>query len=187
MQAADPLAQLHDIVLPQAISWWPLAWGWWLLLALILGVVLSIIFFRQRTIKRNQYRREAVQELTDIFLRYQEDKKQEDRQIARLLQQVNILLRRTAMSAQPQNYPVDIQGRDWLQWLATYCPETTHDFTAGVGEALLTGPYQLNPNVDAVALQSLVNTWLLRHRNQWQKRSVADTRSHHKKEADAHA
>lgn len=182
MQAADPLAQLHDIVLPQAISWWPLAWGWWLLIALILSAVLSLIFFHRRSIKRNQYRREAVQELTDIFLRYQADK-----HTATLLQQVNILLRRTAMSAQPQTYPVDIQGRDWLQWLVTYCPETTHDFTAGIGEVLLIGPYQINPNIDAVTLQAVAKTWLLKHRNQWQKKSSEGTAAAHPKEANTHA
>lgn len=33
---AASLANLHDIVLPPSVSWWPLAWGWYLLSALLL-------------------------------------------------------------------------------------------------------------------------------------------------------
>ena len=41
---ADPLAQLRDIHLPQEISWWPLAPGWWILIALL--VIGAVIAFR---------------------------------------------------------------------------------------------------------------------------------------------
>lgn len=41
----DPLNSLHDIVLPAKVSAWPLATGWWILLALsLLGLGLSIFF-----------------------------------------------------------------------------------------------------------------------------------------------
>ncbi|MDA7785401.1 DUF4381 domain-containing protein, partial [Pseudomonadales bacterium] len=32
----DPLAQLRDIRLPVEPDWWPLAFGWWIVAALIL-------------------------------------------------------------------------------------------------------------------------------------------------------
>ena len=32
MMQADSLAQLRDIQLPEPISWWPLAPGWWVLI-----------------------------------------------------------------------------------------------------------------------------------------------------------
>ena len=40
--AADPLAGLRDIALPAAVSWWPLAPGWWLLLGLVLLFALAL-------------------------------------------------------------------------------------------------------------------------------------------------
>ena len=47
----DPLDQLHDIVELEQVSYWPLAWGWWLLLALLLAAIISISF---RLIKRRR-------------------------------------------------------------------------------------------------------------------------------------
>ncbi|MEX2365260.1 MAG: DUF4381 family protein [Pseudohongiellaceae bacterium] len=36
MEAQDPLSELADIHLPAAVSFWPPAIGWWILLALLL-------------------------------------------------------------------------------------------------------------------------------------------------------
>jgi hypothetical protein len=37
MNTTDPLAQLRDIQLPEPVGLWPLAWGWWALLLLVVG------------------------------------------------------------------------------------------------------------------------------------------------------
>lgn len=44
----DPLADLKDIHLPDPVSMWPLALGWWLLLALALVVVLLLVWAYRR-------------------------------------------------------------------------------------------------------------------------------------------
>ena len=36
---ANPLDQLRDIHLPEPISWWPLAPGWWLLIIIALALM----------------------------------------------------------------------------------------------------------------------------------------------------
>jgi hypothetical protein len=50
MNNPDPLlAQLRDIHTPEPISWWPLAPGWWILLALIIAaIVILTIWLRSR-------------------------------------------------------------------------------------------------------------------------------------------
>ena len=60
-QAANPLDQLRDIHLPEAIGWWPLAPGWWLLIILVcLGLItLARLFLRRR--QASAYRRQALQ------------------------------------------------------------------------------------------------------------------------------
>jgi membrane protein implicated in regulation of membrane protease activity len=168
MQSADPLAQLHDILLPPAISWWPLAWGWWLLLALLAGCAAFAIYIWRRRKKRARYRLLALQELALINERYRQ---QNDS--AEYLQQLTILLRRTALSAQPRRFPVDIKGEAWLHWLDNYCPQARGEFTRGSGRVLLTGPYEARPVIDADALATLVRLWLQEHRNQWQKLPAA--------------
>lgn len=42
-ELAQQLEQLKDIHLPEPISWWPLAWGWWAVLALLVLAVLALI------------------------------------------------------------------------------------------------------------------------------------------------
>lgn len=182
MQSTDPLAQLHDIVLPQAVGWWPLAWGWWLLLALVLTASASIIFFWRRKSNRERYRQAALKELDALYQGYESNQ-----DTAHYLQQLSILLRRTAISAQPYTFPVDIKGDAWLLWLETNCPEARTEFSAGNGRVLLTGPYQAKPQIDAQALQQLVRLWLQKHRNQWQKKSVAKKTARIPAEESQHA
>lgn len=165
MQPTDPLAQLHDIVLPQAVGWWPLAWGWWVLLIIVVSTSATLIFLWRRNRQRERYRKAALAELDKIFQAYQLDTN-----VARYLQELSILLRRTAISAQPARFPVDIKGHNWLLWLEAQCPEAKTEFSTGIGQILLTGPYQANPKIDAQALQKLIRLWLQKHRNQWQKK-----------------
>jgi hypothetical protein len=163
MPSADPLAQLHDIVLPSGISWWPLAWGWWLLMLLVVGAVALAIFFWRRQQKREAYRQLSLLELENIIARYRQQPSS-----AIYLQQLSILLRRAARMAQPDLFPVDIKGEAWLNWLDEFCPATKNNFSTGVGRALLTGPYEANPDIDAEALHALTRLWLSEHHNQWQ-------------------
>lgn len=164
MMSPDPLAQLHDIVLPAAVSWWPLAWGWWVLLLLILSAIGAVLYIRRRNRQREAYRLLALHELNRITTRYQEHGN-----TAEYLQQLSLLLRRTALSAQPQRFPVEIKGEAWLRWLDDHCPATGAGFTTGCGRVLLTGPYEANPTIDRQQLEPLVRLWLQQHRNQWQK------------------
>lgn len=187
MQTADPLAQLHDIVLPQAVSWWPLAWGWWLLLALIICLVACAIFFRQRNQQRQRYRLLAQDELNQIFNSYQEDK-----DAARYLQQLSILLRRCAISAQPKSFPVAVKGEAWLLWLDSQwgnkqSAATRKGFSAGPGRALLTGPYEAKSEIDITALHALATLWVQEHRNQWQKNRAAANKRAAATEVKQHA
>lgn len=162
MQApADPLAQLHDILLPDAIGWWPLAPGWWALLILLLALVATVIFYRRRKTLRNHYRQQALAELAALDALANEP--------AKLLQAYSVLLRRTALTAQPTQFPVDIKGDAWLAWLDQQCPETAGGFLNGSGKALLTGPYEKTPAINFNELRSLTETWIRNHRNQWQK------------------
>lgn len=58
------LAKLHDIRLPGPIGWWPLAPGWWLLLALVCAAVLFVLW-RDRQ-RRKSLRYLALQELAAL-------------------------------------------------------------------------------------------------------------------------
>ncbi|QPG04808.1 DUF4381 domain-containing protein [Salinimonas marina] len=49
MNEQQLLAQLKDIQPPDPVSFWPLAWGWWLVVALTLLVLTAVVWWwRQR-------------------------------------------------------------------------------------------------------------------------------------------
>lgn len=162
--AQDPLAQLQDIHLPEAIGFWPPAWGWWLLLFVVLATVGSIIYFARRNRLLNGYRALALKELAKIKQQYDAEKNSE------YLQAISILLRRTALSGFGAQFNASIKGEDWLQWLDTQNHKPSTEFSKRVGRALLIGPYQKNPEFDRDALHKSVESWIQHHRNQWQKK-----------------
>jgi hypothetical protein len=53
------LAQLKDIHLPDPVSWWPIAWPWWLLLATLVAIIIFTVFYR----RKNAWRKLAIKQL----------------------------------------------------------------------------------------------------------------------------
>ncbi|GAA5316833.1 MAG: hypothetical protein AseanaTS_20370 [Candidatus Pelagadaptatus aseana] len=109
-QAADPLAQLRDIHLPQeAISNLPLAPGWWLLALLLITAISTAIVLWRRQRQRNRYRQEALTHLGRIETQQNSDQS--------LLQAINTLLKRTAIAAYPCHFSGNLHGESWLDFL----------------------------------------------------------------------
>ena len=71
MNPQDPLAQLRDIHLPEPVSWWPPAPGWWLLAVLVLIALVAISVFFYKRYQHNSFRRQALQLLENHFLDWQ--------------------------------------------------------------------------------------------------------------------
>ena len=171
---STPLDQLADIHLPASVSWWPLAPGWWLLLSLILLGLVGYYFWRKHH-ARNYYRKLALHELHALNNEYQQ---QHDP--AQYLQKLSVILKRTALSAQPVNFNASIKGDDWLAWLdaqcaamkATQVQPIADNFTQGSGRALLSGPYQKTPQVDISQLHALAHYWIENHANHWQRKHL---------------
>lgn len=57
----DPLAQLNDIVELEQVSYWPLAWGWWLLISFVLvGACVTSYLIRRRRKASTVLRRQQL-------------------------------------------------------------------------------------------------------------------------------
>ncbi len=165
MNPQDPLAQLKDIHLPEPVGWWPLAWGWWLLMALIL-VVLAVVLWRGHLRRRRQrYRRDALTLLERALLDFQREEPGPEAR-RHYLQQVSQLLRRTALSALPTSHQsalASLNGEQWLRFL-DLSAKVSPGFTDGAGRALAQGPYQPDPEVEVEALHRLAQQWIRHHR-----------------------
>lgn len=168
----SPLDQLADIHLPDGVSWWPLAPGWWILLALLVIAAIGAYLWRRRT-AQNAYRIVAQHQLAGIYADYQQTQN-----AAAYLQALSLLLRRTALTAYPNSFNASIKGNEWLAWLDSVCPALDEKFSGDVGQLLLLSTYQKNPQIDASKLQALSSQWINVHRNHRQhipKKSVPKT------------
>jgi len=57
--------ELKDIHLPEQISNYPVAYGWWLLAALIILMIVIAIIKIRKAVKRNQVKKKALTQLKD--------------------------------------------------------------------------------------------------------------------------
>ncbi len=155
----DPLAQLRDIHLPEAISAWPPAPGWWILTAVLLALLATGIYQLIKKLRRNRYRRQALKQLLTLE-QYRE-------QPSIYLAQLNQLLKQTALAANTTMNVAGLTGQQWLAFLDS-SGKTTH-FQLGAGNILLQGPYsadlssaKLSP--DAITeLHTIARQWIKHH------------------------
>ncbi|WP_218354585.1 DUF4381 domain-containing protein [Alteromonas lipotrueiana] len=105
-QEQQLLAQLKDIQIPETVSYWPLAWGWWVVIFTVLtaAVILTVWLLRQR--RFNAARRQALHELNHIGVEADD-----------WPSQINQLLKRTAISYYPAPKLAGLYGQRWTQFL----------------------------------------------------------------------
>jgi hypothetical protein len=149
----DPgsLENLHDLVMPPPVPWWPPAPGW-LLIGTALVIVLAWWLIRViRHWQSNSYRREALA-LLEKF----------DGAGAEL----PILIKRVALSAYPRERVASLTGEEWLAFLDR--TGRTEAFTAGPGRWLARLAYEprliasLSP-AELNELRAAARDWILRH------------------------
>lgn len=159
MNPADPLNQLRDIHLPDAIGWWPPAPGWWILaIAVLLGLAFTVRWLRLRH-RANAYRRAAQHELDRVLASWEADS-----QSLNLIGEINAVLKRAAIAAYPGTEVANLSGTNWCQFLDQQVSHCQLDsFT---GSALVNSLYTAQgPDQDAVIeVHALAQAWLKQHR-----------------------
>lgn len=146
----DPLAALRDIHLPEPVSWWPLAPGWWGLIGALLAIAGVVIWLRRRRSKL-RLRDAALHELTLLTARCADDQ-------AAFIQALSALIRRCAVARFSSQEAAGLIGESWLAFLDRHGGNS--DFTQGPGRALLTGPYSVEAHIDPAALTEVTRRWI---------------------------
>ena len=109
-----PLADIH---LPPVPGYWPLAWGWWLCILIVLvGFVFFMVKFRQHK-QQQQARKEALIHLKDLHNPAK-------------FSEINLLLRQTAMSYYPRQHVASLTGQHWLAFLDSQLADKHRGFVA---------------------------------------------------------
>lgn len=146
-QMQAELAQLRDIHLPQPIGWWPLAPGWWALIALV--CILSVVGLVWSRMRRRSARFLALCELEAI----------KPEQPDEFLAQISSLLRRVARR---HTSGADVlTGEAWSAFLM----EGKYGMSRDTAALLATGPYgpPANENFEPEALRAETATWIRRN------------------------
>jgi len=151
------LQNLHDIVLPGPLAWWPPAPAWYGVIAIAATAVLLLSWKGWRHWRRNRYRAEALREL------------------ARLrragpggdLRAAPVLLKRAALSAWPRESVAGLVGADWHRFLDSSA--NTDRFCSGVGVLLdrlayASGADPVLSEQESTAVLDAVRMWLEAHR-----------------------
>jgi predicted negative regulator of RcsB-dependent stress response len=155
MPTQDPLAQLRDIHLPANINVWPPAIGWWIVTLLAIALLGYMTYKIYQHVAHNRYRKQGLVQLIKLD--------QVNTDASDYLQQLNRLLKQTALSAGFKQDIASLSGDDWLALLDRSA--ATNDFSQGVGSVLSQGPYAPEADdYDRKQLHSLARAWIKKHR-----------------------
>lgn len=125
---------LRDLHLPAEIGWWPLAPGWWFLLAAIV-VALAILLRRYMRVRAaGRVRRHALAQLDRLVTEFRQN-----RDAVRFAAEASELLRRTMLAYTPRSEVAGLTGDAWLRWLDQGLDEPL--FQSGAGRPLVELPY----------------------------------------------
>jgi len=150
---ANPLDQLKDIHLPEAIGFWPPALGWWLLAALLI-IFLIIIFVLYQHRQKSAYRRLAIQHINLLF-----NNKQTHHQTA---VQLNQLLKTVAQHTYSTTQVSRLSASQWLTFLDSSA--NMQAFKQGPGQILATAPYDPTSCISNPGeLKTCCIQWVRRH------------------------
>ena len=141
---------LRDLHLPEAIGWWPLAPGWWIVIALIMIGLGLLVRQLLRTRARGAARRYALRQLNELTANFE----QHHDAIA-FSGHLSELLRRTMLAYAPRHDVAGLTGDEWLAWLDRDLDQPR--FQSEAGRKLLELPYRArDEDVSALDLVDVV-------------------------------
>lgn len=145
MNPAGPA--LRDIHLP-TVAWWPLAPGWWVMLAAVALVLAAIIVGAVRH-RRRRMLRAALRVLDRL-----RESQQSNPDAAELVAQASQLLRRVARQVEPAAASAD--GAAWREFVQRYARTAP---TREVLQRLLDERYRRVPTLTATELVPALRDW----------------------------
>lgn len=148
-----PLPDLADIHLPEPVSGFPWAPGWWLLLCLGVAAIAALAVWLYRRHRRGQYRRDAIAELRAMA---------PDLSDQRFASDINQLLRRAALCATGQA-AAPLTGEHWRTYLCRLGGRSGHIDTSLFNQ-WQAAAYGAKVDLDRDALRQFAARWLRDHR-----------------------
>lgn len=142
---------IRDLHLPQAIGWWPLAPGWWVLIGLAVAGLCYLAYRAVLQWRWNAPRRAALRELARVRGEFASGQ-----DAVTLAIELSELLRRTMLAYAPRDEVARLTGGNWLNWLDRGFPD--RPFSNGAGRSLESLPYRSREAVaDEIDVDNLIS------------------------------
>ncbi len=156
MAKEDALAQLRDIHLPDPITWWPLAPGWYVLMCLMFIFALFIAYLDHRRRVHARAKNQAL-ELLQVYKQQYEKENNTQMTSARISE----LLRRVALVYYPRSEVASINGPAWIDFLNKTSKGI--DFKP-VQTMLLESPFKPSEQINIKPLITRSEQWIKQRR-----------------------
>jgi hypothetical protein len=141
---------LRDIHLPDPVSWWPPAIGWWLLVALgIASAVVLVHWIQDRARRRRSPAAIAARDLDRLRVAWHEHG-----DAGRLLRELSTWLRRVGMSLTSRQSAAGLTGERWMRFLDELAGD---DVLADQAGLLVEGPYRNDESFARDEIESLLS------------------------------
>lgn len=100
------LQNLHDIITPPPVDFWPPGQGAYLLLVAVVIVLVVLGYIYMQNYRINKYRRAGIELLKSAVTVYD----------------VSVVLKRVALAAYSRERVASLYGKEWCSFLADTCP-----------------------------------------------------------------
>ncbi len=145
---------LRDIKLPAEPSFWPLAPGWWLLIALLMMLLIWLGFKWYRHHQKKQRWQAIDEQLSAIEFKYTQDQNSQQ-----LLTGISAFLRRFVKHQLGQNTATSLSGTQWIEHLNQLDSKPTF---SPYERPLTQGPFQASCEYDADGLLQATRAFIKR-------------------------
>ena len=145
--------QLRSVHMPDAVSWWPLAIGWWILIGL---TALLLTYLVARIIKKkqkNRYRETAIRELSESLNEWRANNDD-----SHYLFNANMILKRIM-----RRFDANSSNQTGLQWANSLNSMVNKPLSDSAVNALTEQCYRQEPTVDIQHVHKQVEQWITRH------------------------
>ena len=153
MNQQDPLSQLRDIHLPEPVSWWPPAPGWWIMAFFTAAALVALLYFLRSRIRKKRYRKVALAMLSQLDTR---------KNGTIVLDEISAILRRVAIHSFGREKVAALAGDAWLAFLDK--TGRTTNFSKGSGQVLGSDKYRPSVVTDIEQVQLIAKKWIREHR-----------------------
>ena len=175
MDSEELLAQLADIHLPEPVSFWPPAPGWWVLAILLLVLILWTTRKSFTVSRRRKIKARALAELQKCYENYANHAadisnsntgsntgsnrdNERDRQTLRYVNEANSVLKRVALVHFPDSAIAGLGGPEWVSFIRNTGESGL--LTAEITDALSHGRFQTTLEIDVDAMNNFAEQWI---------------------------